>query len=141
MVVARPDDLIAPRSGRLVRLEAGEADADQLTILDPRGEIELTIRLTPEGPVLTVSGANLELVATRTLSVRCEQLDLQVDQDARLGIGGSSQHVVEGDHESRVGGRARLEAHAARIEARRGNVELEANDDVRIDGERIWLNR
>ena len=41
---------------------------------------------------------------------------------------------------SEVGGRASLEAHDVRIQARRGDVAVKANDDVRLDGERVLLN-
>jgi hypothetical protein len=40
-----------------------------------------------------------------------------------------------------VGGRSRLEARAVSVEARLGNVDVRANDDVALEGERILLNR
>ena len=39
-----------------------------------------------------------------------------------------------------VAGRLRLEGETVAVRARRGDVELEANDDVRLRGERIRLN-
>jgi hypothetical protein len=47
---------------------------------------------------------------------------------------------VQGEHSLTVGGVARTEADTVALCARLGDVTLEANDDVRLDGERIFLN-
>jgi hypothetical protein len=116
--------LFAPRSGRRIALASDGAE-DRLVVRAPDGTVELTIRLTADGPVLVVSGAALELAATRDVTIECERFSVRARGEAEVVADGS----------------VRVEGHAARVEARRGNVEIQANDDVVVDGERIYLNR
>ena len=130
-----------PVSGRTVEVSASGPAEDRLVVRAPDGEVELAIRLTSEGPVLSVRGAQLELYASQTLRLSCDRLELESRSDARLDIGGDLRTIVGGARSETIMGRSETEAHAAALRARRGNVEIQANDDVRIDGERIWLNR
>lgn len=54
---------------------------------------------------------------------------------------GSVRTRAGGDLEQVASKAAKLVGHEVGIVARRGDVRVRANDDVRMDGERIWLNR
>jgi hypothetical protein len=108
------DTLRAP-SGRLVRLEA-DAGREELIVCNAAGQVELRVRLTDQGPVLTLSGARIELDAD-TIALRCRELEIDAQQ------------------------KARIEAASVDVEAKLGGITLRANDDVEVEGERIWLNR
>jgi hypothetical protein len=97
---------------------------DVLTVMAPDGRLCVRIELLPEGPVLEVRGQALRLASAGELRVDCERLAINVAGDARLEAGG----VID------------FEGHSQRLRARRGDVELAANDDVVIDGERVRLN-
>ena len=116
--------LAAPASGRSIALES-DVEEDRLVIRAPDGAVELTIRLTAAGPVLSLRGASLELTATESVTIECDRFAVR----------------ARGDAEVVAGGDARVEGHAAHVQARRGNVEIQANDDVVVEGERIYLNR
>lgn len=110
-----PAELVGRRSGRRIRLEP-DVGGERLLICTAEGEVELSIRLTPEGPVLRLAGARVELAADQ-LALRCRELDID------------------------VGEAALIRARSVGVEATLGNITLRANDDVQIEGERIWLNR
>jgi hypothetical protein len=131
---------LATRSGRSVAI-APDGAGDRLTIRGPSGELELTIRLTAEGPVITLAGASIELTSSRDVTIECERFAVHAREGAELVSGGDVREQIAGEREVVVGGKSRVEAHSASVEARRGNVELKANDDVVVDGERIYLNR
>jgi hypothetical protein len=88
------------------------------------GEVEVEVLLTERGPVLRFRAADLELSAAGEVRVDCDRFAVQ----AKNGILQES------------GGDVVLRGAAARIEAERGDVEIEANDDVQLRGERIKLN-
>jgi uncharacterized protein (DUF2345 family) len=117
-------------SGRAVTVEGGASD--RITVRNPQGLVELSIRFTAEGPVLSFAAAAIDLTSEGEIRVDCERLSLRARKELTLTSGG--------DLRESVAGRASLEAHDVRIEARRGDVAVKANDDVRLDGERVLLN-
>lgn len=132
-------ELHAPMSGRRIRIEASDAASDQLVIRDVDGEVELRVILTPQGPILKLKGARVELDAD-VLGLRCRELEVDVSGAARLQANSIETKIV-GDQQLEVGGRSRLQARSVAVEAVLGGIELRANDDVEVEGERIWLNR
>jgi hypothetical protein len=119
---AAPNPTLYFSSGRSVTVTDGAPE--QLTVRSPEGAVELAVRFTPEGPVLSFSAAALDLRSSGTMRLACGKLEV----DAREGIALTT------------GGDVRAEADAVAIRARLGDVAIEANDDVRVDGERIRLN-
>lgn len=140
VVESRERTMAAARSGRKLTLTS-EPDGEKLTITAPGGAVELTVRLTREGPVVTIDGAALELTSVGALTIDCDRLALRARESAELACGGDLHEEVGGERSVVVGGRSSVQAHAASVEARRGNVEIKANDDVTLEGERIFLNR
>ena len=58
----------------------------------------------------------------------------------RFSAEGARLELEQPDLTLSVAGRLKLEGETVAVRARRGDVELEANDDVRLRGERIRLN-
>lgn len=107
-------DLVGPpapsRSGRAVRFGPdAHAEGDLLEIVAPDGTVELSVRLTPSGPVLRLEGVRLEVRGRESLDLSAPRVRVHADERLELGS--------------------------------RGDVAIAAGDDVRVDGERIWLNR
>lgn len=100
------------------------ARADLLQLAAPDGRLCLTIRLDPAGPQVEVHGATLAVSAQKSLRLACESLEIEVETDISMRAGGTIQ----------------TEGFSQVVRARRGDVHVVANDDVRIDGERVHLN-
>jgi hypothetical protein len=102
-----------------------------LTITRANGSPALLIRITESGPVLEFQGS---------LQIRAE--GIVGIEGQRVGIVGREGVAIEsgGDACIRVAGELRSEAEAHSIRARLGDVEVKANDDVRLRAERIRLN-
>jgi hypothetical protein len=115
--LATPNHSLQFASGR--KLDVIENDRDELLcVRAPDGQIMLSIRLTDEGPVLTLSAVSLELAARKHISLASE-------------TGNAIREV----------GKASIErAREVKIEAAPGGVVIKANDDVAITGERVKLN-
>lgn len=90
----------------------------------PDGTLCLTLHLDAAGPRLEVAAHSVAIVAEKNLQMRCEDLEI------------TAQHSIS----MIAGGVISTEGFAQVMRARTGDIELKANDDVRVDGERIYLN-
>ncbi len=80
------------------------------------GQLELRIKLTAEGPVLSLDGVKVELNAAESLQIKCK--DFKVEASASTTIESKGELKIKSD----------------------GEMELDSPSDVRIKGKKIWLN-
>lgn len=106
--------------------------SDVVRILAPDGAVGVTIHVGPDRISLDLSRGSVELRASGSLTVDAERLTLR----GRRGL------VIESGENARIAAARRLIATAEdhELEATIGDVGIRANDDVRIDGERIRMN-
>jgi len=126
-----PATATALSSGYGVRTEA-RVGGDVLEIIAPDGRVCLQIVLTPEGPRVQIASAALQVRTQGSLQVECETLSIHARESISLR--------ADGDVSIDAGRMLETEAWGQEIRARRGDVHLEANDDVLLDGERVRLN-
>ena len=74
--------------------------------------------------MLRFRAADLELASAGEVRIDCDRFHVR-----------AAQGIVQ-----ETGGELALSGRTAKIEAERGDVEIEANDDVKLRGERIKLN-
>lgn len=117
------EDLLTTPDGRAVRLTRDGTD-DALIISSPEGRVEMGIRFTEGGPVLHFPSAAVRLESPRSVLLSCG--------DFRVRARGEVDIMAEST--------ARVEGHGVEVRSRRRDVHLKANDDVRLDGERVLLN-
>jgi hypothetical protein len=125
-------------SGRTVVVH-GDGEGERVVLRAPSGEVELTVRLTAAGPVLSVAAVALELNAGR-LSVDVDRMDLQVRGEVGVEVLGDVSSRVLGDQRTHVQGAVRLDAGRLDVHAQRGDVRIEAAEDVAIEGAAVRLN-
>ncbi len=104
----------APVSGRNVSLRLG-AGGEEFEIRSPAGELELRILLTPEGPVLRLEAARIEMQAAEEFHVACGEFQVAAERGLQLQAG-----------------------EAVQIEADRMRVRTQ--DDIRLNGSFVRLN-
>ncbi|APR87641.1 hypothetical protein A7982_12990 [Minicystis rosea] len=126
-------------SGRRYELDAGR-DADKVTIRARNGEVVLRIEVTDTGPVLSFSGATVELSAARSLHLAAPEVAIEAGEELSLVSGGALRERVAGDHHTRVGGSERVEAANVELQANTGRVGVRAMGKIALDGEHIGLN-
>jgi hypothetical protein len=124
-------------AGRTVELDHS---MQTVRLRSPNGQIELTVRVTADGPVLSFGTAALELVQTGTLRLDVGKLELRARMGVEIESLGSVTQRVIGDHTLHCQGEARVEANTSTMIAHGGDLELESSEDVRIAGERVLLN-
>ncbi len=110
-----------------------DRDSGQLLVL--RGSdrrINLTIEVTEKGPVVRLEGPALTIETSGPLSIQAQELALHGREGLRLSSGGDASVSVQGDLDT--------SARVQNIRAELGNVNVSANDNVRLVGERVLLN-
>lgn len=122
--------------GYAVRVPKG----DIIELVAPSGEICLSIRLGATGPIVEVRATSLRVATEGDLVVDCDRFEVNARQDIALISTGGIVQDAHGDVVIRADGEIATEAAGQQHRARRGNVDIQANDDVMLDGERVMLN-
>jgi hypothetical protein len=107
-------------------------DDNILNIVGSNGLVTLSIQVTPEGPLLRIEGSSLAIQATGNLAIDAKHVVIQGREGMALATGGDVHIKADGDFHST--------ARVQKITAELGDVDVKANDDVKLDGERIRLN-
>jgi hypothetical protein len=134
----REDRAVRLRSGRSVVVE--QTDEDLVTVVGPEGNVELSVRFTAAGPVLTFQAAAIRMKTPGKLDLDCGKLAIRSRHGIDLETQGDLTQNVDGRHTLRVGGGSLTDAHSVEVRSQRGDVKLSANDNVRVSGEKILLN-
>ncbi len=108
------------------------AEPDKLVVRGPKGEVQLSIRFTPAGPVLTFAAAAIDLQSTGAVSIDCARLDVRAREAIDLRSGGDLAQTAAGV--------ATLDAREVAVQAHTGELTLDAKGDVDVHGARILLN-
>ncbi len=102
-------------SGRSVTAESA-GNEDILEIREADGRMTVKIRLTEDGPVLSVEGARLELKSTESISMQARQVK----------IAGDEETIVKSDGSLRM--------------SSSDNMEIDSKEDLRLNGKMIHIN-
>lgn len=98
---------------------------------DGHAPLEISIEMSPAGPVLRVCAAAVEMQAER-VAVDCKEFALRAQNLIDMRSGGDMISLADGRHD--------VSAKRVSVEATVGSVALKANDDVQLLGEQVLLN-
>lgn len=93
-----------------------EEGQDLVEVHGAGGTVELRIRITPEGPVLVMESVRLELKASESVNVECGTFEVRAKDSVDMHSDGGMQLSGTAD------------------------VRVNANGDVIVKGEKIYLN-
>lgn len=102
-------------SGRQIIVEPSEKE-ELIQIVEQKGDIVMSIRMTDSGPVITVSGAHLELKSMETITLDAKKVEVRAEEEATVTSKGS------------------LEVASAK------KMDIHSDGEIRIDGKMIHLN-
>ena len=105
----------------------------------PNGSIELSVRITPAGPVLTFASAAIEVVETRELKIEVERFAVRA-RDVQLECAGDLKQTIAGDSVTHCAGRHELQAGAVSIISHDDAMALDSTHDLVINGDRVLIN-
>ena len=70
-------------SGRQVLVHTDEKE-EILEIVERGGEVVMALRLTDEGPIVSVQGARLELKSTETITLEGKKVKIKAQEEASI---------------------------------------------------------
>lgn len=127
-------------SGRAIRVDSSPDGVDHVTIHGVDGHVELQVTLTDKGPVLHFKAAEIKLESAGRLSVQCDEYEVVANNGIRHLTDGDLVQTVAGDASLIARGDLVTSARQMHMQSTRGDVRIRANDDVRLNGERVKLN-
>lgn len=83
-------------SGHEVRFSEEEA-GERIEVRSGSGDVELTITLTKAGPVVRISGSQLQMESSGKLSIRCEELDVRTTKKMKVETGEAIELRTSGE--------------------------------------------
>lgn len=101
-------------SGRRVEIASGPA-GDQIEVRSPDGMVEIRIALTAQGPVLSVSGAKLEINATESVTLNCRDLAINTTGSMNLSSQGSVGIHAQGEVVVQSQGNTNIDAQVVNL--------------------------
>jgi len=102
-------------SGRQVLVHSNEKE-EILEIVERGGEMVMAVRLTDEGPIVSVQAAQLELKSTETITLDAKKIRIKAQEEASIESEGK-----------------------LKIESSK-NMDVNSEDDIRVVGKMIHLN-
>ncbi len=91
-------------------------DHDLVEIRGAEGQLELRVKLTPDGPILQMESVRISLKAAESVNVQCKNFEVRATESVDL----------HSDSTMQLSGQA--------------DVRVNANGDVIVKGEKIYLN-
>ena len=124
-------------SGRRINID--KFPEERVRVIGASGEVELSVRLTDDGPALSFKGADIDIASAGKVAVACDAFEVAA-REVRFDASGDFNTTVKGNY--RVRAKKLFETVADTLEwvATRGDATLKANDVVRMLGEKILLN-
>jgi len=108
--------------------EAGET----LTLVDARGVARLTIRVTADATSIELGPGSVRLALEGDLSIDARRVSLHAREHLAVSSGGDvTTHAEDTITQS---------AKRQHLTATLGDISVAANDDVRVEGQRIRMN-
>ena len=134
-----------PQDNHLLRLKQGQVlvidkDKEEIKLLDKNNTVRLIISIKEDNLVINVEAYQLNLKAEQELNLSANKINICSEEVISLTSRGNIIHNVSKDMLTQVDGNNINNAKIQNITAELGNVELKANDDIKLNGERIQLN-
>jgi hypothetical protein len=109
---AEPTRLLPSGRSVVVKVTGG---CEELEIRDAEGQLEVSVVLTTDGPVVRVRGGRLELDAVDTVDVRCRRFEVHTAESTDLSSSGPVRITGE-------------------------ELRVKTEDDIHLNGQVIRLN-
>ncbi|MDO6597316.1 hypothetical protein Q4512_10365 [Oceanihabitans sp. 2_MG-2023] len=122
----------------LAILEKEEKDVIQ--VRNAQGVALFTIEVSNEGTNLNIEAENINIKASKKLQLSAENIDIKSKKELFLKSEGNFNQFVKGNKTIKTQGENIETAKTQYIKAYLGDVKLKANDDIKLNGERVKLN-
>jgi hypothetical protein len=117
-----------------------DTERQEIKMIDKNKTTQLIISVRAEGLSLQVNANEININAVNQLNFCGREINIEASDIIRIKTNGDLIHEIRNDCTAIIGGTNNNKAQTQVITADLGNVEIKANDDVRLDGERVLFN-
>ena len=114
--------------------------SDVIQVRNAKGISLFTIEVSEEETNLMIAAENISITAEKKLNLSANEVKILSSKNMMIESKGSFKRYVKGEVELITEELQINQAKIQIIKARLGDVKLLANDDVRLNGERVLLN-
>ncbi len=114
--------------------------SDVVQVRNAQGLTLFTIEITEQGTNLNIEAKNINLVAEDKLNLSANEVTIDSRKKTVLINRGDYENKIEGNCNIETMGDSLNIAKTHLIKASLGDVKLQANDDIKLNGERVKLN-
>jgi hypothetical protein len=134
-----------PDEVSLIKLKAGNILSinhvhDEIKFISRNKVLQLIVRIQDDGLRVDINASQLNINTSDELNLTSKKITLEATEQLNIKTGGNLVTEVEKDFLTEVKGTNKSIAQVQKLTANLGNVEIKANDDVRLDGESVKLN-
>jgi hypothetical protein len=117
-----------------------DREKGELTLLGKSQNIQMVISMSDDSLVVNLNARQLNIHASDELNFSAKKINIDAEEQLSIKTGGDLIQRVGHNSVTEVKGVNKTVAQIQKMAASLGNVEIKANDDVRLDGERVLFN-
>jgi len=115
-------------------------ESDIILIKNTKGIILFSLEINGQGTTLHIDSENISINALKNITLSAENINIESKKNTFIKSEGDFQQYVKGNKTSETQGNSIDTAKTQHIKAFLGDVKLKANDDIKLNGERVKLN-
>ena len=113
---------------------------EKLELKNDSGDIYLNIDMTSHGPQVTIKAGILSITSNQEMHIESNLVKIRAKEKLILESEGDFVETIKGNKNVNIEGISNNKALIQNLIANLGNVNIKANDDLRLDGEKILIN-
>ena len=129
--------VITFKTGETVFIDKAAAE---LKLFDKNQHLQLVISMRENGLEININASHLNINATEELNLSGKKINIEATDQLNIKTAGNLVQQIEKDALTEVGGVNKMLATVQKITATLGDVMIKANDDIKLNGERVKLN-
>ena len=132
-------DKLELRNGHQLTIKKDVENREHI-ILSKEKNTLFTIVVSDTETTLSINATDINLTATNKLNINAQNIEIESKRDTKISCLGDYKSYVKGDTMHLSEGNKLDIAKTQMIKSDLGNVDVVANDDVTLKGERVKLN-
>ncbi|MGJ8667118.1 MAG: hypothetical protein ACSHW7_12185 [Patiriisocius sp.] len=113
---------------------------DEIKVLNANGTPLFSMKFSENGTTVKISAENISFNAEKSIKLSAKDIEIESLNDIKMVSQGDLKTFTKGDTIALTEGEKIDTAKIQTIKAELGNVDIVANDDVTLKGERVKLN-
>ncbi len=117
-----------------------EDNGDVIKVRNAKGLVLFTIEVSTAGATLNIEAENICISAANKLNITGKEVHIASEKQLNLKSNGNLDQQVKGNKTITTDGDNIETAKTQQLNAYLGDIKLKANDDIKLNGERVKLN-